>query len=426
MSLAREPRAGGLRLRAAEDRDAAAARRDDDRLGVARDPARRRPAGVLLGRHQGGRRAARRPATSRARPPETHRIVRADAHRSAVYSGSISGRGPRYCPSIEDKVVRFADRDSHQIFLEPEGLDDPTVYPNGISTSLPAETQRALIATIPGLERARILRAGYAIEYDYVDPRGLEPTLEARRFRGPVPGRADQRHDRLRGGGGAGAGRRDQRGAEGGRRRARDLRPRRFLPRRDDRRSDDPRRQRALPDVHLARRVPAVAARRQRRRAADRQGRRVRLRRAGAGASSTGRTQAQLDGRAGACSRSATASPGDARSRSVSRSIRTACAARRSSSRRSRSSRLRRLRGSGRRLADIPAALVARLEADAKYAVYVERQAEDVARYRRDDALLLPEDLDYAGAAGAVARDAAEVLRGAAAQPRARRGGSRA
>ena len=115
---------------------------------------------------------------------ETHRIIQADAHLSAVYSGAISGRGPRYCPSIEDKVIRFADRDSHQIFLEPEGVDDPTVYPNGISTSLPEKTQRALVATIPGLEHVRILRPGYAIEYDYIDPRGLDPTLEARRLGG--------------------------------------------------------------------------------------------------------------------------------------------------------------------------------------------------------------------------------------------------
>jgi tRNA uridine 5-carboxymethylaminomethyl modification enzyme len=113
-----------------------------------------------------------------------HAIVRANAHRTAVYSGAISGRGPRYCPSIEDKVIRFADRQSHQIFLEPEGLDDRTIYPNGISTSLPADVQAALVATIPGLERARILRNGYAIEYDYVDPRELDASLATRRVKG--------------------------------------------------------------------------------------------------------------------------------------------------------------------------------------------------------------------------------------------------
>ena len=114
----------------------------------------------------------------------THQIIRDNVHRSPMYSGQIASRGPRYCPSIEDKIVRFGERDGHQIFLEPEGLNDPTVYPNGISTSLPEEVQRALVATIAGLERARMVRPGYAIEYDYVDPRELEPTLETRRLRG--------------------------------------------------------------------------------------------------------------------------------------------------------------------------------------------------------------------------------------------------
>jgi tRNA uridine 5-carboxymethylaminomethyl modification enzyme len=100
---------------------------------------------------------------------ETHRIIAESMHLSAVYSGAISGTGPRYCPSIEDKVNRFADKSSHQIFLEPEGLDDPTVYPNGISTSLPRDVQQAMIATIPGLGSAKIQQFVYAIEYDFVE-----------------------------------------------------------------------------------------------------------------------------------------------------------------------------------------------------------------------------------------------------------------
>jgi tRNA uridine 5-carboxymethylaminomethyl modification enzyme len=115
---------------------------------------------------------------------DTHRIIADNLHRSAMYSGRIQSRGPRYCPSIEDKVVRFADRDSHQIFLEPEGLDDPTIYPNGLSTSLPAEVQEAFLKTMPGLGRVRIIRPGYAIEYDYVDPRELKSTLELKRLGG--------------------------------------------------------------------------------------------------------------------------------------------------------------------------------------------------------------------------------------------------
>src|SRR3954449_11601252 len=114
----------------------------------------------------------------------THEVIRANVHRSPMYSGQISSTGPRYCPSIEDKIVRFGDRDGHQIFLEPEGLDNSTVYPNGISTSLPEEVQLAILASIPGLERVRMVRPGYAIEYDHVDPRELEPTLQTKRLPG--------------------------------------------------------------------------------------------------------------------------------------------------------------------------------------------------------------------------------------------------
>jgi len=115
---------------------------------------------------------------------KTHQIIKDNIHRSAMYSGAIKGIGPRYCPSIEDKIVKFGERDGHQIFLEPEGLDDDTVYPNGISTSLPEEVQLDFIKTIEGLEHAKVLQPGYAIEYDFVDPRQLHATLELKALSG--------------------------------------------------------------------------------------------------------------------------------------------------------------------------------------------------------------------------------------------------
>ena len=176
--------AAGLPPRPAEDRDAAPARRPHHRLGRALEAQEGdeppEPFSFLTDAITRAQVRCHITATG----PEGHEVIRRNLARSPMYSGAIESRGPRYCPSIEDKVVRFAERSSHQIFLEPEGLDDHTVYPNGISTALPEDVQRALVATIPGLERAAILRPGYAIEYDHVDPRELSPALETDRVAG--------------------------------------------------------------------------------------------------------------------------------------------------------------------------------------------------------------------------------------------------
>ncbi len=157
-------------------------RRSIDWNGLAADPGDKQPAAfsTLTSRLLNRQVECRITATT----PATHAVIRENIGRSAMYSGQISGRGPRYCPSIEDKVVRFADRDRHNIFLEPEGLDDLVVYPNGISTSLPRDVQDLILRTIPGLEHARIIRPGYAVEYDYVDPRALTRGLEVRALPG--------------------------------------------------------------------------------------------------------------------------------------------------------------------------------------------------------------------------------------------------
>ncbi|HRP86070.1 MAG TPA: FAD-dependent oxidoreductase, partial [Gammaproteobacteria bacterium] len=141
-----------------------------------------RPVFSFLGRREDHPRQV--PCWITATTERTHDIIRAALHRSPMYSGTIEGVGPRYCPSVEDKVTRFADKTSHQVFVEPEGLDSLEVYPNGISTSLPYDVQLELVRSIPGFERAHLTRPGYAIEYDYFDPRDLRPHLETRHFRG--------------------------------------------------------------------------------------------------------------------------------------------------------------------------------------------------------------------------------------------------
>ena len=225
------------------------------------------PFSVLTDAHRQRRKSN---AASRAPSKQRIEIIRANVHRSPMYSGQIASSGPRYCPSIEDKIVKFGERDGHQIFLEPEGLDDHTVYPNGISTSLPEDVQRALVATIPGLENATLHPA--RLRHRIRSRRSARTQTDTRNKTSAraVSRRSDQRHHRLRRGCGTGTSCRSQRGGARRRRRRNHVRSRASLSRRDDRRSCHARRQRAVSHVHLARRVSSGVARRQCRSTFDR------------------------------------------------------------------------------------------------------------------------------------------------------------